>query len=150
MKSIYDQQTIREFKERIQKIDKSSKAVWGKMNVYQMLKHCTENDKMLLRERSFRRLFIGRLFGKMALKSNIKNEEPLGRNSPTHPDIKFEGNGDVEAQKREWLNVLDRYSRTRPKFDSVFIHPFFGKMNEEQISKFAFKHIDHHLRQFGV
>lgn len=150
MKNIYNPQTIIEFKNRIEKIEESSVALWGKMNAYQMLKHCTENDKMLLREKGYKRLFIGRLFGKMALNSNIKNEEPLARNSPTHPDLKFDGSGDLEAQKREWINVLDRYPRSKPKFETTFIHPFFGKMTEVQISKFAFKHIDHHLSQFGV
>lgn len=150
MKNIYNPQTIIEFKNRIEKIEESSVALWGKMNAYQMLKHCTENDKMLLREKGYKRLFIGRLFGKMALNSNIKNEEPLARNSPTHPDLKFDDLGNLETQKREWISVLDRYPRSKPKFETTFIHPFFGKMTEVQISKFAFKHIDHHLRQFGV
>jgi hypothetical protein len=31
-----------------------------------------------------------------------------------------------------------------------FVHDFFGKMTDEQIGIFAYKHADHHLRQFGV
>jgi len=31
-----------------------------------------------------------------------------------------------------------------------FIHPFFGPMTKEQIGFFAYKHSDHHLRQFGA
>ena len=150
MKDIFNQQTIDEFQTRIQKLNTGSKAQWGKMNVFQMLKHCTENDRMLLRERKYKRLFIGRLFGKLALKSNIKNDAPLGKNSPTHPELVIKENGDVTTQKQLWLNILNKYAAKRSSEYTDFVHPFFGKMDSTQVSKFAYKHIDHHLRQFGV
>jgi len=31
-----------------------------------------------------------------------------------------------------------------------FIHDFFGKMTREEIGILAYKHLDHHLRQFGA
>ena len=150
MKDIFNQNTITEFQSRINNISADSTAQWGKMNVYQMLKHCTENDKMMTGERKMKRLFIGRIFGKMALRSNIKDDKPLAPNSPTHPDLVIKDNGDVATQKQEWLSVLEGYySKPATTFDN-FVHPFFGKMTPQQISKFAYKHIDHHLRQFGV
>lgn len=150
MKNIFDSQTIKELKTRLHQIDGTSKAQWGKMNVYQMLKHCTENERLMLRQKTLKRLFIGRLFGPMALKSNIKDDAPLGRNSPTHPDLKFNGQGNVDSQKQAWLQLLDKYPTMQPEDYRSFTHPFFGKMNSEQVSQFAYKHIDHHLRQFGV
>lgn len=150
MKDIFNQNTITEFKSRINNISENSTAQWGKMNVYQMLKHCTENDKMMTGERKMKRLFIGRLFGKLALRSNIKDDKPLAPNSPTHPDLVIKENGDVASQKQAWLTVLEGYySKPSTTFEN-FVHPFFGKMTPQQISKFAYKHIDHHLRQFGV
>ncbi|MEM0993743.1 MAG: hypothetical protein AAGI49_11970 [Bacteroidota bacterium] len=87
MRDIFKQDTIDAFKLRIKNITADSSAQWGKMNAYQMLKHCTENDKMMTGERQFKRLFIGRIFGKMSLRSSTKNDQPLDRNSPTHPDL---------------------------------------------------------------
>lgn len=150
MQSIFQPDTIRQLKSRINKLNSDSKAQWGKMNIYQMLRHCVENESMLLREKSFRRLFIGRLFGKLALNANIKDDKPLDKNGPTHPDLKIGGNGDVEEQKTKWLSLLDKYPSMLASDYEGFIHPFFGKMSSEQVSKFAWKHIDHHLRQFGV
>jgi inhibitor of KinA sporulation pathway (predicted exonuclease) len=49
MKDIFNQETIEAFKVRIANISENSTAQWGKMDVYQMLKHCTENDKMMVR-----------------------------------------------------------------------------------------------------
>lgn len=86
----------------------------------------------------------------MALKSTIKDETPMDKNSPTHPKLKIKGNGDVEIQKRIWKDLLDDYPTVSSDTYGDFVHPFFGKMNSEQVSRFAFKHIDHHLRQFGA
>ena len=150
MKDIFDYQTIEELKTRVDQLNSNSQARWGKMNVYQMLKHCTENERLMLRQTTFKRLFIGRLFGQMALKSNIKDDAPLDKNSPTHPKLKFTGNGDIEQQKQAWMELLDAYPTMNAKDYATFIHPFFGKMNSEQVGRLAYKHIDHHLRQFGA
>ena len=148
--NIFQANTINSFKTRIQKLSPDTQAQWGKMNVYQMLKHCSLNDEMLLRHKPYKRLFIGRIFGKSSLKKNIKDDQPLGKNSPTHPELIIKDNGDVEAQKKAWLAILDQYPAMQENDYLDFVHPFYGKMNSEQVSRWAFKHIDHHLRQFGV
>jgi hypothetical protein len=150
MKDIFQQETIEAFKVRIANISEDSTAQWGKMDVYQMLKHCTENDKMMVGDRQFKRLFIGKIFGRMSLRSSTKDDKPLGHNSPTHPDLIIKENGDVAAQKEEWISVLEGYYTKPATTFEGFIHPFFGKMTPQQISVWAYKHIDHHLRQFGV
>ena len=150
MENIFDKQTIDRFALRIEKIGLDSKSQWGKMNVYQMLKHCTENDRMLQRKKVYKRLFIGRLFGKIALKANIKDDQPLKKNGATHPELIIKTNGDIEQQKKEWLSLLRDYPNINEEVYQSFIHPFFGKMKQEEVSRFAYKHIDHHLRQFGV
>ena len=150
MKDIFNATTVQEFEARINQLSQNSTGQWGKMNVYQMLKHCTENEKMMLRQKQYKRRFIGRLFGKMALNASIKNEKPLDKNSPTHPDLKFTGTGDVEPLKQLWVSLLKQYPTQQSIDYEGFIHPFFGKMDSTQISRFAYKHVDHHLRQFGV
>ncbi len=150
MKDIFNPQTINEFKTRIEKLNNNSQAKWGKMNVYQMVTHCIGNERMQLREQKLKRIFLGRIFGKLALKSNIKDDANLKHNSTTHPDLVITDNGDVEQQKVVWMDLLDQYvTQPRSNFDD-FLHPFFGKMNSDQVSRWAYKHIDHHLRQFGV
>jgi len=150
MKDIFNTQTIQEFQTRIEKLTPNSQGQWGKMNVYQMLKHCADNEQLMLGQRKFKRVFLGRIFGKMALKSSIKNDAILSKNSPTHPDLVIKGDGDMEQEKQRWLNLLQDYPKRKPNDYNDFIHPFFGKMDSEQVSRFAYKHIDHHLRQFGV
>ena len=53
----------------------------------------------------------------------------------------------MTEQKKEWISRLETYSHFP---DPNFIHPFFGPMTKEQVGVFAYKHADHHLRQFGA
>ena len=88
---------------------------------------------------------MGRLFGKIALKSMLK-DEPLKPNLPTVPSFKISGNGDVAAAKAEWINLIAQHAVQQ---SSGFVHPFFGELTAEQAGRIAYKHIDHHLRQFN-
>lgn len=150
MKGIFNNQTINELKVRINQLDAKATPAWGKMNIFQMLKHCTENERMMVREKRYKRRFIGRIFGKMALKASIKDDAALAKNSPTHPALIFTGTGDVNQQKQLWIDLLEKYPTKQSRDYTDFVHPFFGKMDSTQISRLAYKHIDHHLRQFGV
>jgi len=91
--------------------------------------------------------FIGRLFGKMALKSMLKDESPLRRNTPTSPELRvLETEGDVPAEKAKWIALIEANANAS---NPGFVHPFFGKMTKDEIGYLAYKHIDHHLRQFN-
>jgi hypothetical protein len=145
MKSLFDKATRDELIARIHLLNENSTARWGKMNVYQMLKHCTLWEEMLLGKKQYRQSFLGRLFGKIALKNMLK-DEPIKPNLPTVPSFKITGNGDVAAAKTEWIKLMEEHGRQK---NNGFVHPFFGKLTAEQAGRIAYKHIDHHLRQFN-
>ncbi len=148
MKSIFFDKTRNELIERIKTLNENSTAQWGKMTVYQMLKHCTLWEEMIQEKRKYKRPLMGLLFGKMALKAVLKNENPLRQNSPTIPEFTIKNkSGDILDQKTKWISRIENYVNFSA---SDFIHPFFGKMTTEQIGYLVFKHIDHHLRQFNV
>jgi Protein of unknown function (DUF1569) len=146
MKTIFDKATTDELVHRISKLDENSKALWGKMTVYQMIKHCTLWEEMIVGEKEYKRMFIGRLLGKTILKRIIMDEKPMRRNSSTVPGFTITDDGDVQTEKNKWIKQIKEHSH----FSNVnFVHPFFGKMTKEQIGLLAYKHIDHHLRQFN-
>lgn len=149
MKTIFDKTTREELISRISTLTVYNTAQWGKMNIYQMLKHCTTWDEWILGKNNpkyKRQQFLGLIFGKMALRKMIKDERPLDRNVPTGSYFKIkEKNGNVEAEKAKWINLIQDYeSYSNPQF----IHDFFGKMTKQQVGLLAYKHTDHHLRQF--
>lgn len=146
MKTIFDKETREELIERIATVNENGKNEWGKMNVYQMLAHCIKWDEMTLSKKKYKQTFLGKLFGKMALKDFVK-DAPFRKNVPTVPEFKIkETTGDVEQLKTTWINLVKEYGQF---VETDFIHPFFGRMTTEQIGILAYKHTDHHLRQFG-
>ena len=147
MKTVFDKQTRDDLIRRIESLNENITAQWGKMHVYQMLKHCTLAEEMYLGKKKYDRVFLGRLFGKIALKNLLKDDRPMGKNAPTSPYfIVSEIIGDVEAEKKKWIALINEYA----DFSNDEIeHWFFGKMTKEQVGQFVYKHTDHHLRQFN-
>jgi hypothetical protein len=147
MKTILDKTTRDELIRRINTLNENNTAQWGKMNVYQMLKHCVLYEEMVQGKKKHRRIFLGRLFGKMALNDLIKDEKPVRHNMPTIPAIKVKENeGDIAAEKAKWIAMIEEYTHRSNQYGE---HAFFGKMTEDQIGLLEYKHIDHHLRQFN-
>jgi hypothetical protein len=148
MKTVFDQHTRNELVNRISTLDEKCARQWGKMNVYQMTQHCILWDEMILQNKKFKRPLIGVLLGKLFLKNEMK-DRPMRQNNPTIPElIVREPHGNIAANKQQWIALMNEYASYSPP-DTGFIHPFFGKMTKEQIGYHAYKHADHHLRQFN-
>ena len=143
MKTLFEASTRAELATRINKLNENSQPHWGKMTVYQMIKHCLMWEEMLLGKTIYKQSFLGKLAGKFALKDMMK-DEPVKRNLPTVPSFKMTGSGDVAGAKTKWLGLLEQHDQP-----TGFMHPFFGQLTPDQAGKMAYKHIDHHLRQFG-
>ncbi len=150
MTTVFDRATRAELIRRINAVDETASARWGKMNVYQMLRHCTLWDAWILGKppRRYRQALIGRLFGRIALRGMTKDDKPLRRNVPTTREFQIEEtHGDIPAEKRKWVALVEEYEHYS---NPDFIHDFFGRMTPEQVGQLAYKHTDHHLRQFGA
>lgn len=147
MKTIYDPQVKADLLRRIDLVNDDSLAQWGKMNAFQMVRHCALWEEMALGRKLYQRAFIGRLFGRMVLNTLTKDERPLGKGSPTIPDLVITGDGDIAAEKLRWKNLIEEHALYP---DKEHLHPFFGRVTGQQSGQLAYKHADHHLRQFGV
>ena len=148
MKTIFEPDVREGLIRRIERLSENCAAGWGIMTPYQMVKHCNLSEEMFLGKRSYKRLFVGRLFGRLALKSILRDDSDLKQSQPTHPEFKIKGTGNLEAEKRNWIQNLGAYTQFQ---ENGFVHPFFGPMTREQIGgRYVYKHTDHHLRQFGI
>lgn len=147
MKSIFDTKARLDLIARIHTLDENPSRQWGKMNVFQMIKHCILCEEMYLGLTKYKRSFLGLIFGRVALNKLMKDEKPKERNSPTKSDFKnMELTGNLEIEKSKWINLIQSYETYTEK---KFVHWFYGKMTKEQIGISVYKHIDHHLRQFS-
>jgi len=149
MKSMCNQLTRDELINRIHSLHEGNDAKWGKMNIFQMVRHCLLWDEMALGKIELKRAFIGRLFGKIALKGMIKDEKPLSQNIGSLTElIVADVIGDLDLLKKQWMNSVQKYAHLSDEHQ--FVHSFFGELNKSQTGLLAYKHTDHHLRQFGV
>jgi hypothetical protein len=118
------------------------------MTVAQMLAHCSGWMEMALGLKTSPRSLIGRMFGRVA-KSNVLNEEPIRRNMPTDKSLMVSDERDFELERLQLLEWTDRFATGGPEKCTAHPHPFFGKMTPTEWATMAYKHLDHHLRQFG-
>jgi hypothetical protein len=146
MKSVYEKTTREELILRIHSLNENNKAQWGKMTLYQMLRHCSLWEEMVFGRLKSKRVFIGRLIGRMVLNGLVKDDKPLTRNTPSAPELIVTSDGDPAAEKTRWIALMEEYAHFS---NPDFVHPFFGRMTKEQIGWLAYKHADHHLRQFN-
>ena len=146
MKTIFDKETRTGLIQRIELLHENSMRQWGKMNVYQMVKHCILCEEMYLGKTLYKRSLLGFLFGKMALNQLMNDDKPKKRNSPTKQDFKIiESTGNLIAAKMRWISLIEEYDSYS---NESFVHWFYGKMTKKQVGISVYKHIDHHLRQF--
>lgn len=149
MNRLFDEVQCREIINRINKLSGDSNASWGKMNVSQMLAHTEVPLLLALGEIKIRKTLIGLLLGRYAKKKLLKNEI-FKKNLPTVKEFAVKDKKDFELEKINLIKTVEKYT----KADSVMLsknkHPFFGYLKPAEWDTLMFKHLDHHLRQFGV
>jgi hypothetical protein len=133
---------------RLQKIHADTKPLWGKMNAAQMMAHCQAPFEVYFGNLKLKRGLIGILFGGIA-KKKLSSEKPWKRNLPTAKEFIVTDDKNFEEERNKLIELINRFN-TQNSRDSVFIHPFFGKMTADEWGLLGYKHLDHHLQQFGV
>ena len=149
MKSLYDQTTLQEVISRIEKLTPQTKALWGKMNSAQMLAHSIEPLKISTGKIIEPRLFIGRILAPF-FKKGYYNDKPWPKNSPTAPNFIMADEKDFEKEKANLIAIITEFSKGGEAKCSKHPNPFYGKLTPEQQGLGQYKHLDHHLQQFGV
>lgn len=148
MKNIFNPSDNQELTDRIQKITPDSKPLWGKMSVDQMLSHCIAPIDVALGTLKLDMPFPMRILGRMMKKSWLDSAE-FKKNTPTAKEFYRKSTYDFDATKAE---LLSKVSKLSEGFHVVQleVHPFWGKLKEADWNQLQWKHLDHHLRQFGV
>ena len=150
MESMFAPGTREAIAERIRKIEPGTKGEWGTMTPPQMLAHCRLGVQMATGGRPLKRALIGRLLAWMVRGRFLNTDAPLAKNSPTDPKLLEATATDVDAEREQLLKELDAFCALGLGGMPAYPHPFFGKMSPEQWDRLMAKHLDHHLRQFGV
>jgi|SRR5690606_4722764 len=149
MKSLFTEDAYQEIKTRIAGLSNTQQAQWGTMDVAQMQAHCCEPIRTALGEITLKKPnFMMQLLFK-ALKSSFYNDKPWKQGLPTSEEYKVVNSKDFEAEKMRLLGLVDAFYERRTLTEWP-PHPLCGHFTPEQWGQMQYKHIDHHLRQFGA
>jgi Protein of unknown function (DUF1569) len=80
----------------------------------------------------------------------LRNDEPMRRNSPTVPVLVVQDERDLAAERERFYGLIDRFAGAGPQGCTTHPHSFFGRLTPNEWAILMYKHLDHHLRQFGV
>jgi hypothetical protein len=152
MKSLADPDVRTAVIERVKTVRPDSKPLWGRMNAHQMLCHLKDAFLAVLGEKQVSP--ATGLFQKTVMKFVALNAPfPWPKNIMTRPELDYVAQKycppDFMQTRRELIAQIERFSR--PDLDlSGAVHPIFGNMSEWEWRRWAWLHMDHHLRQFGA
>lgn len=149
MKSLFEQETTSEIITRINQLKPESQRHWGKMDVGQMLAHCNAAMEVANAKKFPPQLFIGKLIGRF-FKGVFLNEKPLAKNTPTDKSFVFTDARHFETEKQKLISQVQEFMAGGAEKCTTHPHAFFGKLNPPEWAVGMYKHLDHHLRQFGV
>ena len=136
---------------RINALTSESRRQWGKMDVAKMLAHCCVSYEMIYEpDKHPKPNFLFGLILKTVVKGKIASDKPLKKNGPTGPQFVIKTDHDFDMEKARLIAFVQKTQQLgEAEFDGK-VSASFGKLTKTEWSNMLYKHLDHHLSQFGV
>jgi hypothetical protein len=150
MKNLFDAATVEDVKARLVYLRPESERRWGSMNAAQAVAHCAAGLELALGDRRPPRLWLGRIMGLIVKPMALRNDEPMRRNSPTMKELVVQDARDLGTERQRLCGLIDRFAAAGPAGCTTHPHSFFGRLTPQEWAILMYKHLDHHLRQFGA
>lgn len=150
MKNVFDPQDLLQIIDRINKLNPSSVGKWGKMSVDQMLAHCNVPYEMAYENIHPKPNTFVKLMLKIFVKNGVVNDKPYPKNSRTAPQFIIEDHKNFETEKTRLINYLNKTQQLGAAYFEGRESHSFGKLTALEWNNMFYKHLDHHLSQFGV
>jgi len=148
MKTLLEHAGMQDILSRLDNLHPSATRQWGKMDVAQMMAHCSATMDMASGRLNPPRALIGRLIGWM-FKPIYTNDKPFSRNSPTDDRLRVVDARDFARERENLKAKIRTFHQAGEAGCSRHPHPFFGALTPPEWGRGSYKHLDHHLRQFG-
>jgi hypothetical protein len=153
MKDLFNPVQVEGLRQRILQLKPESGRQWGGMNLAKTLAHCTAGVEMAMGViRPKRAPFPASLSGPLIKPLVFRDDKPMRRNSPSSPELFLADPApcEFERERSKLIAAIESFVTQGPACCSPHAHPFFGTLNPQQWAILMYKHVDHHLRQFGV
>lgn len=150
MKNIFDKVVSEELVARINELNTETAPLWGTMNVSQMLAHCCVSYEFVYEDIHKRPNAVMRFILQLMVKPGVVSDKPYPKNSRTAPVFVKDSTYDFESEKNRLIGYIRKTQELGTShFEGLDYHSF-GKMTAVEFSNCFYKHLNHHLQQFGV
>lgn len=148
--NVFDQSVSDNLIQRINTLTPAATAQWGKMNVAQMLAHCNVAYEMVYENKHPKPNFLMKFILKTFIRKIVTNEVPFKHNSQTAPAFIISDERNFDAEKKRLIDYVSKTLQLgEPYFDNKESMSF-GKLSATEWNNMFYKHLNHHLTQFGV
>jgi len=149
MKSLFSPEAYSEVQQRIAQVYPNKLPKWGEMNPAQMMHHCQKPLEIVLQKTTVKKPNVFMRILMKSFKGMLYNDKPWRQNLPTAKEFIVTETKDFEVEKAHLKSLLEEFKQ-KDKNQALPPHPIFGAFTTEQWGKMQYKHLDHHLRQFGA
>ena len=150
MRNIFTSEVTSEVINRINHLDENSKPQWGKMNVGQMLAHCNVSYEFVYDDIHKKPNPVMGLVLKLLVKKIVVSETPFKHNERTAPAFLMTGEKDFSKEKERLINYINKTQALGEEHFDGKESISFGKLSKTEWNNMFYKHLDHHLNQFGA
>ena len=147
---IWSDACVADLHRRIDSLTPSTQPRWGTMNVAQMLGHCCMPYAQALGDDTQKSAWYIRLVLQLFFKKTMTNEVPYKQSQPTNPAFIMPADSEFEPNRIRLKEYVRRFAdQGRSAFEGR--HQIsLGNLTALEWNNLMYKHLDHHLRQFGV
>jgi hypothetical protein len=150
MKNIFKKEVTEEVINRIENLTSETQPIWGKMSVAQMLAHCCVTYEMVFTDKQPRPNAFTKFMMKALIKNIVTSEKPYVKNGRTAKQFVMTDTKNFETEKKRLIDFITKTQQLgTQEFEGKESHSF-GKLTAKEWNNMFYKHLDHHLNQFGV
>jgi hypothetical protein len=151
IKNIFTKAVTDELITRIERLTPQSQPLWGKMSVAQMLAHCCVSYEMVYEMDKFPKPGkIMKFIIQLMAKSQVTGEKPYAKNGRTAPAFLITDEREFDNEKNRITGYLIKTQQLGDNYFEGKESLSFGKLSTIEWNNLFYKHLDHHLGQFGV
>ncbi|MFK8060806.1 MAG: DUF1569 domain-containing protein [Polaribacter sp.] len=150
MKNIFTKEVTNEVIERIENLTATTQPNWGKMSVAQMLAHCSVTYEMVYTDKHPKPNAFAKLMLKLFVKKIVISEKPYTKNGRTAPQFLMTEEKYFINEKTRLIDFINKTQELGASYYDGKESHSFGNLTSQEWNNSFYKHLDHHLAQFGV
>lgn len=150
MSNLFRPERHAEIRRRLADLEPEDAGLWGRMTAHQAVCHLADSFRAILNDRPLeaRPMTIKRRFTRFVA---FTSPLPWPKGVPTSPEVDAEKNGtppgDFVPDVEELGALVQRFVTSDGRH--LAPHYVWGDLSRGEWGRYGYRHIDHHLRQFG-